>query len=419
MDSASNPKPGLRQKLIIGAVAAVALLAFLGLSLLQERTATEMQARKNATALAFERAPEQWLGQPREASEFERAVQAREVAAVGVDGPLVLYTDRAGRQFSARLIDCGANCKNEIGSRLGELSVAQGFALTHIDVDARTTGQRVSQALDKGMTLLAPLLTLLLVAGVLVFLHLRGTLGPRTRLAEKPKTRFDDVIGADEAKRALKRVTAFMKDPKQYAAVGAQAPRGVLLDGPAGTGKTLLAKALAGECGAQLHQRGRLLLQLDVLRRRHRQGQGAVQDGPRGSALHHLHRRDRRHRQAQQRQGGRRRCGRAGAEPHHQPPAGGDGRLLVAGERHRHRCHQPRGQTFDEAMRRPGRFDMSVHTALPTAPEREQLYALLPGQGEGGGRHGYGVHRPHLVGHVAGRHRQLREPRSVLCGRSR
>ena len=73
MDSASNsPTPGLRQKLIIAASVAALLLAGLGLSTLHERTTSEVQARKNATALAFEKAPEQWLAHPREAS--ERAV---------------------------------------------------------------------------------------------------------------------------------------------------------------------------------------------------------------------------------------------------------------------------------------------------------------------------------------------------------
>jgi len=165
MDSASKaPTPGLRQKLIIvAAIAVTALLATLGLSTLQQRTASEVQARKNPTALAFEKAPEQWLAHPREASEFERALRAKEVAAVGVSGSLVLYTDRAGHAFSTRLIDCGLGCKNEIGSRLGELSVAQGFALTDVDVDARTAGQRLSQSLERAGGALAPILVLLLV----------------------------------------------------------------------------------------------------------------------------------------------------------------------------------------------------------------------------------------------------------------
>ncbi|WP_369824322.1 ATP-dependent zinc metalloprotease FtsH [Aerococcus sp. 1KP-2016] len=58
---------------------------------------------------------------------------------------------------------------------------------------------------------------------------------------------FTDVAGQDEAKESLEEVVDYLKNPKKYKAIGAQAPRGVLLVGPPGTGKTLMAQAVAGE----------------------------------------------------------------------------------------------------------------------------------------------------------------------------
>lgn len=61
------------------------------------------------------------------------------------------------------------------------------------------------------------------------------------------KTRFTDVAGADEEKEELVEVVEFLKSPKKFTQMGARIPKGVLLEGPPGTGKTMLAKAVAGE----------------------------------------------------------------------------------------------------------------------------------------------------------------------------
>ncbi len=68
------------------------------------------------------------------------------------------------------------------------------------------------------------------------------------------EVRFDDVIGAREAKQALMDVSAYLKDPQAYARLGARPPKGVLLTGEPGTGKTQLAKALASEANASFIQ---------------------------------------------------------------------------------------------------------------------------------------------------------------------
>ena len=64
---------------------------------------------------------------------------------------------------------------------------------------------------------------------------------------EKPKITFKDIAGIQEAKKEMEEIVDFLKHPKKYASVGARTPKGVLLVGPSGTGKTLLAKAVAGE----------------------------------------------------------------------------------------------------------------------------------------------------------------------------
>jgi len=65
--------------------------------------------------------------------------------------------------------------------------------------------------------------------------------------SEKPKVKFDDVAGVEEAKEEVKEIVDFLKHPDRYMNLGAKIPKGVLLVGPPGTGKTLLAKAVAGE----------------------------------------------------------------------------------------------------------------------------------------------------------------------------
>src|SRR5204862_8112994 len=64
---------------------------------------------------------------------------------------------------------------------------------------------------------------------------------------DEVKVRFTDVAGVDEAEDALKEIVEFLKNPKKYTNLGGRIPKGVLLVGPPGTRKTLLARAVAGE----------------------------------------------------------------------------------------------------------------------------------------------------------------------------
>lgn len=110
------------------------------------------------------------------------------------------------------------------------------------------------------MAILPDILFFLLVIGGVVWLF-RGiarsqstamSFGKsRARIADakQVKTRFSEVAGADEAKEDLVEVVDFLKNPGKYTGIGAKIPRGVLLVGAPGTGKTLLARAVAGEAG--------------------------------------------------------------------------------------------------------------------------------------------------------------------------
>jgi cell division protease FtsH len=77
-------------------------------------------------------------------------------------------------------------------------------------------------------------------------------LGGRTRKVEPaaaPKVRFADVAGQENAKAEVAELLEFLRDPERYRRLGAEVPHGILLEGPPGTGKTMLARALAGEAG--------------------------------------------------------------------------------------------------------------------------------------------------------------------------
>ena len=111
-----------------------------------------------------------------------------------------------------------------------------------------------NSGIDFSLILTVGMIILLIVAMFLIFRRMDGggskVMGfgkLKTKANDNIKVRFSDVAGADEEKEELKEIVDFLRAPRKFTELGAKIPRGVLLVGSPGTGKTLFAKAIAGE----------------------------------------------------------------------------------------------------------------------------------------------------------------------------
>jgi len=110
------------------------------------------------------------------------------------------------------------------------------------------------------LTILGSVLPVLIVGALFYFLIRQAQSGNNQALSfgksrarmftgDKPTVTFEDVAGVQEAKEELQEVVEFLKEPEKFISLGARIPKGVLLVGAPGTGKTLMAKAVSGEAG--------------------------------------------------------------------------------------------------------------------------------------------------------------------------
>ena len=159
-----------------------------------------------------------------------------------------ITADVDGRTISA-VVDDNFN----IGRELTDRGINTGGEQVTVEFDEPSNAPTI-------ISILTSVLPLLVFIGLLIFL-MRQAQGSnsqalsfgrsRARLvtANRPKVTFKHVQGVDEAKQELAEVVEFLRFPEKFTKIGAEIPKGVLLVGPPGTGKTYLSKAVAGEAG--------------------------------------------------------------------------------------------------------------------------------------------------------------------------
>ncbi len=159
-------------------------------------------------------------------------------ASLSVDGELLTVTLKNGLLVQA-----------VVTNEAAQQEIVSSFAKNNIPVKFRSLRPSIMETV---MSMALPLLTLLALGlvGWRVFASMGGQGDFKLTDGSGGQTvTFDDVAGVDEAKNELAETIDFLRDPERFGRLGGRAPRGILLSGSPGTGKTLLARAAANEAG--------------------------------------------------------------------------------------------------------------------------------------------------------------------------
>lgn len=175
---------------------------------------------------------------------FIRMTENKEIAEVQVESNRILFTDQNKNiyktgimddpELTERLYNSGAKFSGEI---IEQMSPILSFLLSWVFPILLffLLGQFLSKKLmDRA-------------GGGNSMMFNLGKSQAKVYVKSSDGIKFDDVAGEDEAKENLAEIVSYLHDPKKYESIGASMPKGVLLVGPPGTGKTMLAKAVAGE----------------------------------------------------------------------------------------------------------------------------------------------------------------------------
>jgi cell division protease FtsH len=227
--------------------ALIALLLALSVWQYQQRGAQTTPAL-TGIASQMRHDPSAWARDEKDASQMLRDIDDANVAAIGVSPNAILVSKRDGAKYF--VTDHNATFSHAL--LLGEPKAGEAtpYQLVWLpDADIRTGASRWVPLFGQVRDVISLLLPLLLIGGMVWFMR-REMRGGASLLNKAPTLCFDDVIGAGEAKAALADIRGYLSNPKQFSSMGVRAPCGILMVGGPGVGKTRLAQALAGECGA-------------------------------------------------------------------------------------------------------------------------------------------------------------------------